>query len=388
MQDIFITKAKRTAIGSFLGALSSTSPELLSAHLIRDIIADLDPNAIDEVILGHVLQGGMGQNSARQAAIKAGLPIETPSVTINKVCGSGLKSVALGWESILSGRNSLVLAGGHENMSLALHASYIRQGVKYGMNNQIDLIVRDGLSDAFSGKLMGITAENIAKKYNISRQAQDEFSYNSQMKAHMATTNGLFSTEISPIMVTKDKTAFSFEQDEFIKANSTIARLSQLKPAFEANGSVTAGNSSGINDGAAILLLASEQATIDHNLQPMAKIVSYSSVGVDPELMGIGPVPSIKKALKLASWKIEDVDLIELNEAFAAQSLAVIQELNLDITKVNVNGGAIALGHPIGASGARILVSLIHQMQQRNAKKAVASLCIGGGMGIAMCIER
>jgi acetyl-CoA C-acetyltransferase len=383
MQNIYIVKAKRTAIGNFLGSLSQIPAHMLSAKLIEHILQDVDKNIIDEVILGQVLQGGVGQNSARQALINAGLSYEKPATTINKVCGSGLKSIIFACDSIAAKRNNLVIAGGHENMSLAMHAVYLRQGLKYGNASQIDLIMRDGLSDAFSNKMMGVTAENIAKKYNISRVEQDEFSYASQNKAKFARDNGYFEGEILKITTNLGE----FSKDEFIKDNSNLEKLAQLKPVFDSNGSVTAGNSSGINDGAAVLLVASEDAVNLHKLEPLARIISFASSGVDPELMGTGPIFAVNAALKMAGWSLSDLDLIESNEAFAAQAICVMRELGFDEHKVNICGGAIALGHPIGASGARILVTLIHQMHRTGARKGLATLCVGGGMGVAICIE-
>jgi len=383
MQDIYIVKAQRTAIGNFLGSLSQIPAHILSAKLIEHMLQDVDKNLIDEVILGQVLQGGVGQNSARQASVKAGIAFEKPATTVNKVCGSGMKSIIFACDSIASKRNHMVIAGGHENMSLAMHGSYLRQVLKYGNATQIDLIMKDGLSDAFSGNMMGVTAENIAKKYNISRDAQDLFSLESQIKARVARDSNYFANEIIAI----ETSLGLFDRDEFIKDNSSIEKLAKLKPAFEAGGTVTAGNSSGINDGAATLLIASKDAVKAHKLKPIARIVSFASTGVDPELMGTGPISAVNAALQRAGWTTSDLDLIESNEAFAAQAICVMNELKLDNAKVNICGGALALGHPIGASGARIVVTLIHQMKRMRAHKGLATLCVGGGMGVAMCIE-
>lgn len=389
MKEVYITHAKRTAIGSFLGSLSNISAPDLGAHIIKSIIKDsnVSPENIDEVILGQVLTGGSGQNPARQSLIKAGLPITLPAMTINKVCGSGLKSVALAASAIRAGDGNLFLAGGQENMSLAMHATYIRKGLKFGDNKLIDLMMYDGLTDVFSDQAMGITAENIAEKFNIDRSTQDNFALNSQLKAAKAQQDSIFKNEIVPIEIKTRKETIIFDQDEGIRANTDLNSLSKLRPAFKKDGTVTAGNSSTINDGAACLLVASKQAIKDNNLTPLVKIVSYAQCGVDPSIMGTGPVTASKKALKLAGWNVNDLDLIEANEAFAVQAEYVNQQMGWDVSKVNVNGGAIAIGHPIGASGARIFVSLIHEMVRSKKKKGLATLCIGGGMGIAMCIE-
>lgn len=387
MRSVYIVKAKRTAIGSFLGSISDIKAPSLSANLIKHLTEDLPKNIIDEVILGHVLQGGGGQNTARQAAILGALDPTTTAVTINNVCGSGLYSIAAAYESIISGRNNLVLAGGHENMSLAIHAMYLRKGFKYGNGTMLDLMSYDGLTDAFSNKLMGFTAENIARKYNISRQEQDLFSLNSQTKASIATKNGAFTNEILPVEITSTKNVSIFEQDEYIRHNLTLEQLTKLKPIFDKEGSVTAGNASGVNDGAAVLLIASEDALKLYNLKPIAEIKAFAVAGVDPEFMGTGPIPATKLCLKRAGWNIDQLDLIEANEAFAAQAICVNKELGWDTSKVNICGGAIALGHPLGGSGARIMVTLIHQMLKREAKKGLATLCVGGGQGVAMCVQ-
>lgn len=387
MRSVYIVKAKRTAIGSFLGSLSDITAPSLSANLIKHLTEDLPKNSVDEVILGHVLQAGSGQNTARQAVILGALESTTTAVTINNVCGSGLYSIAAAFESIISGRNNLVLAGGHENMSLTTHAMYLRKGFKYGNGTMLDLMSYDGLTDAFSNKLMGFTAENIAKKYNISRQEQDLFSLASQTKASVASKNGSFVDEILPLEITSAKNVNIFEQDEYIRHNMALEQLTKLKPVFDKEGSVTAGNSSGVNDGAAVLLIASEDALKLYNLMPLAEIKAFAVAGVDPEFMGTGPIPATKLCLKRAGWNIDELDLIEANEAFAAQAICVNKELGWDTSKVNICGGAIALGHPLGASGARIMVTLIHQMLKTKAKKGLATLCVGGGQGVAMCVQ-
>ena len=387
MKSVYIVKAKRSAIGSFLGSMSELKASDLSANLIKHLTVDLPKNAVDEVILGNVLQGGVGQNSARQAAILGGLDHSTPAVTINNVCGSGLYSVALAYESIISGRNNLVLAGGHESMSLAMHAMYLRKGFKYGNGTMLDLMSNDGLTDAFSGKLMGTTAENIARKYNISREEQDIFSLNSQAKASKASKGGEFIDEILPIEIRSGKNVSIFKEDEYIRHDLTPEQLYKLKPVFDKDGTVTAGNSSGVNDGAALLMIASGEAVKMYNLKPLAEIKSFAVAAVDPEIMGTGPIPATQLCLKRAGWNINQLDLVEANEAFAAQAICVNKELGWDEEKVNVAGGAIALGHPLGASGCRIMVTLIHQMLKRNAKKGLATLCVGGGQAVAMCIQ-
>lgn len=389
MEEVYITHAKRTAIGKFLGGLSSVPAYILGSEIIKTIVQDskIDPLAIDEVILGQVLTGGAGQNPARQTLLQAGLPIGLPAMTINKVCGSGLKAVALAVSAIKAGDAEVIIAGGQENMSLSMHAHYFRSGVKVGDAELIDMMLRDGLTDAFSGEMMGITAENIAEQFSITREFQDKLAFASHMKAAHAQKNGKFKEEIVPIEVLGRKEKKIFDHDEGIRGDTTIEVLSGLKPAFKKDGSVTAGNSSTINDGAAAVLVASAAAVKKYNLIPIARIASYSQVGVEPSIMGTGPAFASKKALERAGWKASDLDLIEANEAFAAQAEYVNRQMQWDISKVNVNGGAIALGHPIGASGARILVTLLHEMQRIKAKKALATLCIGGGMGISMCLE-
>lgn len=388
-RETYIIDAKRSPVGSFMSCLSKIPAHKISSIIIKSILNDikLDPDLIDEVILGQVLTGGLGQNPARQTLIESGLKNSIPAFTINKVCGSGLKSVCLAANSIIAEEADIIIAGGQENMSLAMHGAYIRAGNKYGNLNMIDLMQYDGLTDVFSDNLMGITAENIAKRFNITREMQDQFALESQQKAAKARTNGLFKNEIIAIEILQKKQNILFDQDEGIREDTNIEILSKLKPAFEANGTVTAGNASTINDGSAILIIASDIGVKKYNLKPIARIVSYASAGVDPNIMGTGPVPASKKALEKAGWNINDLDLIECNEAFAAQAIYVNREMKWDLGKVNVCGGAIALGHPIGASGSRILVTLINQMKNNKAKKGLATLCIGGGMGIAICIE-
>jgi acetyl-CoA C-acetyltransferase len=389
MQEVYITQAKRTAVGSFLGGLSTVSAHMLGAEIIKAILQEsqIDPAIIDEVILGQVLTGGSGQNPARQSVIHAGMPITSSAMTINKVCGSGLKAVALAANAIRAGEGELIIAGGQENMSLAMHASYLRAGRKFGDVELIDMMMYDGLTDVFSGAMMGVTAENIADKFKISREDQDQLALASHLKAALAQKEGKFKNEIVPIEVTIKKDQKIFDRDEGIRSDSTIEALAKLRPAFKSDGSVTAGNSSTINDGAAGVLVASEAAVKKYNLTPIARIVSHAQCGVEPSIMGTGPVPASQKALKKAGWTVLDLDLIEANEAFAVQAEYVNRQMKWDVNKVNINGGAIALGHPIGASGARVLVTLLHEMQRSKAKKALATLCIGGGMGIAMCLE-
>ncbi|MBN8512380.1 MAG: acetyl-CoA C-acetyltransferase [Rickettsiales bacterium] len=390
MQEVYIANAKRTAVGSFLKSLSEISAPKLGAHVIKAILAEskLDPKVIDEVILGQVITGGSGQNPARQTSIYSGLPIELPAVTINKVCGSGIKSIVFAANAIKADQAGLIIAGGQENMSLGMHGNYIRGGNKFGDAKLIDFMMYDGLTDVFSGQMMGITAENIVKKFGIDRISQDTLALNSQLKAAKAQEQGKFKEEIVPIKIDKKNESFVFDQDEGIRGNSTMDGLAKLKPAFAADGSVTAGNSSTINDGAAALIVASGQMIKTQGLTPLARIVSYASCGVDPDIMGTGPIPASKLALKKAGWNVDDLDLIEVNEAFAAQAEYVNRQMEWDINKVNVCGGAISLGHPIGASGTRLVVTLLHEMKRSKAKKALVTLCIGGGMGIAMCLER
>ncbi|MHC8411223.1 acetyl-CoA C-acetyltransferase [Pseudomonas sp. Hz4] len=392
MNEVVIVAATRTAIGSFQGALSAIPATELGAAVIRRLLEEtgLDGSQIDEVILGQVLTAGSGQNPARQTAIKAGLPHTTPAMTLNKVCGSGLKAVQLAVQAIRCGDAELVIAGGQENMSLAPYVlPKVRTGLRLGHAQLQDSVIQDGLWDAFNDYHMGITAENLAQKYDLSREAQDAFAAASQQKAAAAIEAGYFKREITPILIPQRKgEPLAFDTDEQPRPNSTLQALSNLKPAFQKDGSVTAGNSSTLNDGAAVLLLASAAKAKALGLPVLARITAYASAGVDPSIMGIGPVPATRLVLAKAGWTLDDLDLIEANEAFAAQSLAVGKELGWDTSKVNVNGGAIALGHPIGASGARILVSLLHELIRRDGKKGLATLCIGGGQGVSLVIER
>ncbi|MDC0231909.1 acetyl-CoA C-acetyltransferase [Pelagibacteraceae bacterium] len=380
-KSIVITSALRTAIGTFNGSLKSMQAHDLGSVVIKENIkkSKLKSNEIDEIIMGQVLTSATGQNPARQAAIKAKIPIEKTAYVINQVCGSGLRAIVAGYQSILSEDSSIVIAGGQESMTNAPHAIHFRKSKKLEETNLIDTMIKDGLWDAFNGYHMGVTAENVAEKWGITRKEQDDFALYSQTKAEMAKKKGNFKNEIIPTVL---------KSDEHPRNGMTIERLKKLKPSFKNNGTVTAGNASGINDGAAAVVLMSQSEAEKRNLNPLGRIVSWATCGVDPSLMGSGPIPASKKALEKANWKVDDLDLIESNEAFAAQSLAVIKDLKLPKEKVNVNGGAIALGHPIGASGARILVTLLHEMQKRDLKKGLATLCIGGGMGIAMCLER
>ncbi len=391
MEDpIVIVAAKRTAIGTFGGGLSTVPASELGAYVIRAVASDakLSPNDVDEVIMGQVLTAGCGQNPARQASIHAGLSQECSAMTINQVCGSGLKSVALGMQSILAGDAKIIVAGGQENMSLSPHVMHLREAVKFGDATMKDTMVSDGLWDAFNDYHMGITAENIAAKYNISRTQQDEFAAISQNKAETAINAGKFNDEIIPIEVKKRKETVVIDKDEFQRSGVTVESLAKLRPAFKKDGSVTAANASGINDGAAAVVLMKASEASSRGLTPLATIKSWASVGVDPSVMGVGPVLASAKALEKAGWSAPDLDLIEANEAFAAQACCVMNEAGFAPEKTNVNGGAIALGHPIGASGARILVTLLHEMLRRDAGKGLATLCIGGGMGIAVCVER
>ncbi len=392
MNQVCIVAATRTAIGSFGGSLSSLPAPELGAHLIRKTLQEtgIDASRIDEVILGQVLTAGSGQNPARQAAIKAGLPVETPAMTINKVCGSGLKSVHLATQAILCGDASLVVAGGQENMSQAPHVlPRSRDGQRMGDWKLVDSMIVDGLWDAFNDYHMGCTAENLVERYALSREAQDAFAAESQRRAIAAQQARHFDAEITAIEIPQRKgDPIIFDRDEYPRAGTTAETLGKLRPAFNREGSVTAGNASGLNDGAAILLLASETRAAELGLSVLARIKAYASAGVDPAVMGIGPVPASRRCLEKAGWRDEELDLIEANEAFAAQSLAVLKETGWPADKVNVNGGAIALGHPIGASGARVLVTLLHEMQRRDVHKGLATLCIGGGQGVAIAIER
>ena len=390
MKKVVITSACRSAIGSYGRSLKNIDSSDLGSSVIESSVAKskLKKNEIDEVILGQVLTSGLGQNPARQAAMKAGIPKETPAYVVNQVCGSGLRSVASGYSSIKCGESKIIIAGGQENMSLAPHAIHLRDGKKLGDAELVDTMIKDGLWDAFNRYHMGITAENVAEKFQITRNDQDKFALNSQEKSLDAQKKNKFKDEIVEYKIKSKKAEVDFSKDEHPREGINLDALSRLKPAFKKDGTVTAGNSSGINDGAAAVALMSEAEADKRGVQKLVSIKSWASCGVDPALMGTGPIPSSKKALELAGWNISDVDLFEINEAFAAQSLAVLKTLSIPEEKVNVNGGAIALGHPIGASGTRILVTLIHEMIKRDVKKGLATLCIGGGMGIAMCVER
>ena len=390
MTDVFITSATRTGVGSFSGSLSNLEAHDLGKIVIEDSLkkSAVQPHEVDEVILGQVLTAGTGQNPARQASVNAGIAKETPAWVVNQVCGSGSRTVALGFQAIKNQDANIVITGGQESMSRSPHCMHLRSGTKMGDAKMIDTMIKDGLWDAFNGYHMGTTAENVAEKFQVTRDQQDEFAYNSQLKASKAKAAGLFKDEITPVDIVTRKETTVFDQDEYIKDNVQLEKLASLRPAFAKDGSVTAANASGINDGAAALMLMNEAEMEKRSIEPLARVVSWASVGVDPSIMGTGPIPSVRKALDKAGWSIGDLDLIESNEAFAAQACAVNKELGWDTSKVNVNGGAIAIGHPIGASGARILVTLLHQMKRQDAKKGLATLCIGGGMGIALCVER
>jgi acetyl-CoA C-acetyltransferase len=391
MRDVVIVGAARTPIGSFNGALSGVSAVDLGATVIKEAInrAGITPDMVDETILGCILQAGQGQGVARQAAVKAGIPVEKPAMTINMICGSGLKSVQLAAQSIISGENEIVVAGGTENMSQAPYLlKNARTGYRMGHGEIVDAMIHDALTDAFHNYPMGITAENLAEKYGISREEQDQFAVGSQNKAEAAMKEGKFKDEIVPVVVSSKKGDVIVDTDEYPRAGATLDGMAKLRPSFKKDGTVTAGNASGINDGAAALVIMSADRAKELGLEVLGKIVGYGSAGVDPSLMGIGPVPAVKKALERAKLEIKDMDLIEANEAFAVQSLCVARELQFDMEKVNVNGGAIALGHPVGASGARILTTLLYEMKKRDAKHGLATLCIGGGMGTAVVIER
>ena len=392
MREVVIVSAVRTAIGSFGGSLKDVPSSELGAIVIKEAVnrAGIKSELVEEVVMGNVIQAAQGQNVARQAAVKAGLPVEVPAMTINKVCGSGLRCVALAAQMIKAGDCDVVVAGGMENMSAAPYAvPGARWGQRMGDGKIVDTMIKDALWDAFNNYHMGVTAENIAKEWGLTREMQDEFSLNSQLKAEKAIKEGRFVDEIVPVIIPQRKGEPKvFAQDEFPRFGSTIEKMAKLKPAFIKDGTVTAANASGINDGAAAFVVMSAEKAAQLGLKPMAKILSYGSKGLDPSIMGYGPFHATKKALEGAGLTVEDMDLIEANEAFAAQSLAVAKDLNFDMNKVNVNGGAIALGHPVGASGARILVTLLHEMQKRDAKKGLATLCIGGGMGTALVVER
>jgi len=391
MDDVVIVAAARTAVGKFGGSLAKIAAADLGAHVIKGLLSQtgIDPNLISEVIMGQVLTAGVGQNPGRQALIKAGLPNTIPGYTINKVCGSGLKATHLAAQAIKCGDAGIVIAGGQENMSASPHVlNNSRDGFRMGDAKLVDTMIVDGLWDVYNQYHMGITAENVAKKYDISRSQQDEFALQSQLKAETAQKEGKFKDEILPLEIPQKKGVITFDTDEYIKAGTTLDSLSGLRPAFNKEGSVTAGNASGINDGAAAVVMMSATQARELGLKPLARIKSYASSGLDPAEMGMGPVNASRLALKKAGWTPQDLDLMEINEAFAAQACAVNQQMGWDTSKINVNGGAIAIGHPIGASGARILVTLLHEMVRRDAKKGLASLCIGGGMGVALAVER
>jgi acetyl-CoA C-acetyltransferase len=388
--DVVIVSATRTPVGAFNGAFATLPAHELGKTAIKAALdlAGVEPARVSEVIMGQILTAGQGQNPARQASIGAGVPVETPGWGVNQLCGSGLRSVALGYQGIVNGDSEIVVAGGQESMSMAPHCAYLRGGVKMGNFEMIDTMIKDGLWDAFNGYHMGTTAENVARKWQITRQQQDAFAVASQNKAEAAQKSGRFKDEITPVTVKTRKGDIVVDADEYPKHGTTLEAIGKLRPAFDKEGTVTAGNASGINDGAAavVLMKASEAAKLGKT--PLARIVSWAQAGVDPKIMGTGPIPASRAALKKAGWNVGDLDLVEANEAFAAQACAVNKDLGWDTNKVNVNGGAIAIGHPIGASGTRVLVTLLHEMQKRNAKKGLATLCIGGGMGIAMCVER
>jgi acetyl-CoA C-acetyltransferase len=390
MEEIVIVSAARTAVGSFNGAFGATPAHVLGTAALKAAIAraGLSPEDIDEAILGQVLTAAQGQNPARIAARNAGIPDSKTAFGINQVCGSGLRAVALAAQQIISGQSDIVIAGGQESMSQSTHASYLRGGTKMGDVSFIDTMIKDGLWDAFNGYHMGTTAENVATQWQITRAAQDELALGSQQKASAAQKAGKFKDEIVPVTLTTRKGDVIVSEDEYIRGDTSAEALAKLRPAFSKDGTVTAGNASGINDGAAALVVMSATEAAKRGLTPLARIASFATAGVDPAVMGSGPIPASKKALARAGWKTDDLDLIEANEAFAAQACAVNKELGLDPAKVNVNGGAIAIGHPIGASGARILTTLLYEMGRRDAKKGLATLCIGGGMGVAMCLAR
>ena len=389
MSDIVIVSAARTPVGSFLGALSSLPAHELGAVAIKAALerAGVKPEEVDEVIMGQVLQAGAGQGPARQAAVAAGVPVESPAWSLNQLCGSGLRAVALGLQQITAGDAKIVVAGGQESMSQAPHAANLRNGQKMGDLSFTDTMIKDGLWDAFNGYHMGQTAENIAEKWSIARADQDVFAVASQNKAEAAQKAGKFDDEIAPVTIKTRKGDIVVDKDEYIRHGATMEAMEKLRPAFTKDGSVTAANASGLNDGAAAVVLMTADEAQKRGLKPLARIASWATAGVDPAIMGTGPIPASKKALANAGWAVGDLDLIESNEAFAAQSLCVVKELGLDTAKVNVNGGAIAIGHPIGASGARVLTTLLHEMKRSGGKKGLATLCIGGGMGVAMCVE-
>jgi len=388
-EEVVIVAAKRTAIGNFCGGLSPLSASELGKIVISEILSEskIQPADISEVIMGQILTANCGQNPARQASIDAGIPNSVPAITINQVCGSGLRSIGLAYQAILSGMGDIVIAGGQESMSNSPHATSLRSGIKMGDGKLTDTMIKDGLWDCFNDYHMGVTAENIANEFSITRQEQDEFSAASQNKTEAAQKSGAFKNEIVPVTIKNRKGDIVISEDEFPRHGATAESLGKLRAAFDKEGTVTAGNASGINDGAAAVLVMSLSEAKKRKLKPLAKIVSFAQAGVDPKIMGTGPIPASQKALKIAGWKVSDLDLIEANEAFAAQAISVNREMGWDTDKVNINGGAIALGHPIGASGTRIMVTLLHAMEKNKAKKGLATLCIGGGMGVAMCVE-
>ena len=390
MTDVVIVGAARTPVGAFNGGLSSVPAHYLGQVAIAEALkrAKVEPGEVTEVIMGQILTAGAGQNPARQAAIAAGIPAEKTAYAINQLCGSGLRAVALGSQAIGMGDSDIVVAGGQESMSQAPHCIHLRNGVKMGDAQMVDTMIKDGLWDAFNGYHMGNTAENVAQKWQITREQQDQFAAASQQKAEAAQKAGRFKDEIVPVTIKTRKGDVTVDADEYPKHGTTVEALAKLRPAFDKNGTVTAGNASGINDGAAALVLMTAKQADKRGLKPLARIVSWATAGVDPAIMGSGPIPASRAALKKAGWSQQDLDLIEANEAFAAQACAVNKDLGWDAAKVNVNSGAIAIGHPIGASGARVLVTLLHEMQKRGAHKGLATLCIGGGMGIALCVER
>src|ERR687893_28603 len=390
MNSIVIVGPARTAVGSFNGAFASTPAHELGAAAIKAALgrAKVEAGEVDEVILGQILTAGQGQNPARQAAMAAGVPQEKTAWALNQLCGSGLRTVAIGMQQIANGDANVIVAGGQESMSLAPHAAYMRSGTKMGDFKLVDTMIKDGLWDAFNGYHMGTTAENVAQRWQLTRDEQDRFAVASQNKAEAAQKAGRFKDEIAPVTVPGRKGDVVVEHDEYIRAGTTIDAVAKLRPAFSKDGTVTAGNASGINDGAAALVLMTAENAKKRGLTPLARIASWATAGVDPAIMGTGPIPSSRRALEKAGWKVQDLDLVEANEAFAAQALAVNKDMGWDPQIVNVNGGAIAIGHPIGASGGRVLVTLLHEMARRNAKKGLATLCIGGGMGVAMCVER
>jgi acetyl-CoA C-acetyltransferase len=390
VSEVVIVAAARTAIGSFNGALASLPAHALGKCAIQAALAraKVEPGEVSEVILGQILTAGQGQNPARQASVNAGIPVEVPAYGVNILCGSGLKSVALAHQAIKNGDSTIVVAGGQESMSRAPHVAHLRDGAKMGGVELLDSMLKDGLWDAFHGYHMGNTAENVAQQWQITREEQDRFAVASQNKAEAAVKSGRFKDEIAPVTVPTRKGDVVVDTDEYPRFGASLEAMQKLRPAFAKDGTVTAGNASGINDGAAALVVMSAAEAARRGLEPLARIVAWAQAGVDPAIMGTGPIPASRKALERAGWKAQDLDLIEANEAFAAQAIAVNRELGWDTAKVNVNGGAIALGHPIGASGARVLVTLLHEMRRRDAKKGLATLCIGGGMGIALCVAR